>query len=41
MRYLWVYVALNLLVGLSLALPLFMYVREGVLAQPKPEGVHP
>lgn len=38
MRYLWVYVALNLLVGLSLALPLFLYVREGKLAQPEREG---
>jgi|SRR5581483_7940799 len=29
MRNLWVYVACNLLVGVSLALPLFLYVREG------------
>jgi hypothetical protein len=29
--HLWVYVVLNLLIGLSLALPLFLYVREGRL----------
>ncbi|HJQ23454.1 MAG TPA: DUF2834 domain-containing protein [Blastocatellia bacterium] len=28
MRHLWVYVLCNLLVGVSLALPLFLYVRE-------------
>ncbi len=28
MRNLWVYVVCNLLVGLSFALPLFLYVRE-------------
>ncbi len=28
MRRLWVYVLCNLLVGVSLALPLFLYVRE-------------
>lgn len=28
-RHLWVFVVLNLTVGLSLALPLFLYVREG------------
>jgi hypothetical protein len=38
MGYLWVYVGLNLLVGLSLALPLFLYMREGKLAQPRLEG---
>jgi hypothetical protein len=31
MGNLWLYVALNLLVGLSLALPLFLYFREGAL----------
>jgi hypothetical protein len=29
MGNLWLYVVLNLLVGLSLALPLFLYFREG------------
>ncbi len=28
MRYLWVYILANLLVGLSFALPLFLYFRE-------------
>jgi lysylphosphatidylglycerol synthetase-like protein (DUF2156 family) len=28
MRHLWVYVLCNLLVGVSLALPLFLYLRE-------------
>lgn len=38
MRYLWVYVVCNLLVGVSLALalPLFLYVREGKLQQDTP-----
>lgn len=31
MKNLWVYVAANLLVGLSLALPLFLYYREAAL----------
>jgi hypothetical protein len=31
MKNFWVYVAANLLVGLSLALPLFLYMREGRL----------
>lgn len=31
MGYLWLYVLLNLFVGLSLALPLFLYFREGAL----------
>ena len=31
MGSLWVYVVLNLAVGLSLALPLFLYFREGVM----------
>jgi hypothetical protein len=29
MGHLWIYVAATLLVGVSLALPLFLYVREG------------
>ena len=29
MKNLWVYVLLNLLVGVSFALPVFLYVREG------------
>jgi hypothetical protein len=33
MEKLWVYVAANLIVGVSLALPLFLYVREGVLTR--------
>lgn len=33
MRHLWVYVAATLTVGVSLALPLFLYVREGKLAE--------
>ena len=28
MRHLWIYIASNLLVGVSLGLPLFLYVRE-------------
>lgn len=32
MEHLWVYVVCNLLVGVSLALPLFLYFREGKLA---------
>ena len=31
MKHLWVYVAANLAVGVSLALPLFLYVRESKL----------
>lgn len=31
MRHLWVYVLCNLTVGVSLALPLFLYVREGTM----------
>jgi len=31
MKNLWVYVLANLTVGVSLALPLFLYVREGRL----------
>lgn len=33
MKHLWVYVLANLLVGVSLALPLFLYVREGRLEE--------
>ena len=33
MRHLWVYIACNLLVGVSLGLPLFLYMRERKLAQ--------
>jgi hypothetical protein len=33
MRNLWLYVVCNLLVGVSLALPLFLYVRQGRLEQ--------
>jgi hypothetical protein len=29
MRHRWVYVALTLLVGLSFALPVFLFAREG------------
>jgi hypothetical protein len=36
MRHLWVYVVCNLLVGVSLALPLFLYMREGKLQQDIP-----
>lgn len=32
MSNLWLYIILNLLVGLSLALPLFLYFREDALA---------
>jgi len=31
MKHLWVYIAANLAVGVSLALPLFLYVRESKL----------
>ena len=31
MKNLWVYIACNLAVGVSLALPLFLFVREGRL----------
>ena len=31
MKHLWVYVLCNLAVGVSLALPLFLHVREGQL----------
>jgi hypothetical protein len=33
MKHLWVYVVCTFLVGVSLALPLFLYVREGHLIQ--------
>jgi len=32
MRHLWVYIAANLLVGVSLGLPLFLLIRESKLA---------
>jgi hypothetical protein len=32
MRYLWIYVLLNLLIGVSLALPAFLWAHEGKLA---------
>jgi hypothetical protein len=38
MKNLWVYVAANLLVGLSLALPLFLYFREMVIDPPTRPG---
>lgn len=39
MRRLWVYVVCNLLVGVSLALPLFLLMRESILGQPGPKKV--
>ena len=33
MERLWVHVLLNLLVGVSFALPVFLYVREGKIEQ--------
>ena len=33
MRHLWIYVASNLLVGVSLALPLFLLIRESKVDQ--------
>lgn len=33
MANLWVFIVLNLTIGLSLALPLFLYIREGKLEQ--------
>lgn len=38
MKNLWVYVAANLLVGLSLALPLFLYFRETALEEQARHG---
>ena len=32
MKHLWVYVVCNLTVGISLALPLFLYAREGAMS---------
>ncbi len=32
--YLWVFVAMNLLIGLCAALPAFLYVRQGRIEQP-------
>jgi hypothetical protein len=34
MRSLWIYVGCNLLVGVSLALPLFLMMRESKLDRP-------
>ena len=34
MRRLWIYVAFNLLVGVSLALPLFLLMRESKVGRP-------
>lgn len=39
MSNLWAFVVLNLLVGLSLALPLFLYFREGALETAAGTGV--
>ena len=33
MKHLWVYIACNLLVGVSLALPLFLFVRESKIGR--------
>ena len=33
MKHLWLYIVCNLTVGVSLALPLFLYFREGQLAR--------
>jgi uncharacterized membrane-anchored protein YhcB (DUF1043 family) len=33
MGHLWVYIVCNLLVGLSLGLPLFLYMRERKLSE--------
>ena len=33
MQRLWIYVLLNLLMGVSFALPVFLYVREGKIQQ--------
>ena len=35
MRHLWIYIVCNLLVGVSLGLPLFLYFREARLHQSK------
>ena len=32
MRHLWIYIVCNLLVGVSLGLPLFLYMRERMIA---------
>lgn len=34
MKHLWAYILINLAVGLSFALPVFLYVRQGRLARP-------
>ncbi|MBK1986341.1 DUF2834 domain-containing protein [Sphaerospermopsis aphanizomenoides BCCUSP55] len=33
MKNLWIYIASNLLVGVSLALPLFLFMRQGQIEQ--------
>jgi hypothetical protein len=33
MHHLWIYILSNLLIGVSLGLPLFLYVREGRIAK--------
>jgi hypothetical protein len=33
-RHLWIYIVLNLAIGLSCALPLFLWTRETALARP-------
>jgi hypothetical protein len=38
MKHLWAYVACNLAIGASLALPLFLYVRERRLARQSEAG---
>ncbi|WP_019508555.1 DUF2834 domain-containing protein [Pleurocapsa sp. PCC 7319] len=36
MKYLWIYIVLNLIVGLSFALPLFLWMRVRHLARQHP-----
>ena len=36
MKYLWIYIVLNLTVGLSFALPLFLWMRVLHIAKPFP-----
>lgn len=35
MRHLWVYIVCNLLIGVSLGLPLFLYMRERRISHPQ------
>ena len=37
--YLWVFVAMNLLIGLCAALPAFLYVRQGRIEQDRTQTV--